>query len=175
MARHDSLRIEEVIGDNIAVLRRGMTQAELGQRVGKIQRDESRAWSNQAVSQAEKGLRAFTIADLYLVAAALETSIPRLLRLPEPEPGNTIGLQVAGMSVAPADFEHRTGNAAVVDPGADVRDGVQRAFRDVNSAQAALVEVLQTFPVWFSAPSIAPLTMSGEQPTRSDEDFPAQG
>lgn len=73
--------IEQVIGERILLRRTdlGLTQEEVGKRVGIWL---GREWSRQAVSAAEKGKRAFTAAELIAVAAALGTSIGRLLYAP---------------------------------------------------------------------------------------------
>ncbi|MFK3734060.1 helix-turn-helix transcriptional regulator [Streptomyces sp. NPDC088090] len=65
---------EEIVGFKVARLREaaGLSQAQLGASMAK-------PWSRQAVSAAEKGRRAFTLADLTAVAAALNVSTASLL------------------------------------------------------------------------------------------------
>jgi transcriptional regulator with XRE-family HTH domain len=75
------VRIEEVVGQRVAELRAptGMTQAELGQKLGELL---GKPWSRQAVSAAEKGGRAFTAAELLALAYVLEVPVGRLLTPP---------------------------------------------------------------------------------------------
>ena len=69
--------VETAIGQQIARLRtsRGLSLTQLGEAVGHYL---GRAWSRQAVHQAERGRRAFTAAELAALAMALDTSIPAL-------------------------------------------------------------------------------------------------
>jgi transcriptional regulator with XRE-family HTH domain len=71
------MQVEVAIGQQIARLReaRGMSLTQLGEAVG---RQLGRAWSRQAVHQAERGRRSFTAAELAALALALDTSIPAL-------------------------------------------------------------------------------------------------
>ncbi len=64
--------IPEVIGGHIREARekRGFTQANFGRVVGRIL--AGKPWSPQAVSQAEKGQRAFTAIELVCIAYVLE-------------------------------------------------------------------------------------------------------
>lgn len=77
------MRIEDVIGRRIAEGRDelGLTQAQLGEELAKYL---GRPWPRQAVSNAEKGGRAFGAADLVALSLALGCTIETLL---EPPPG----------------------------------------------------------------------------------------
>lgn len=156
-----SLRLDELIGHNVRRLRVPlMTQAELGARIGSLQREPDRSWSKQAVSQAERGLRPFRAVDLYLIAAALDTTLQRLLTIPNPseldalaeddgeneEIGEVVTIMAEGMDMRPRAFEQRTGKAVIANPDSAVRAGVQAAFAGVNAAQTALAGLLQTLP-----------------------------
>ncbi|MER6199810.1 helix-turn-helix transcriptional regulator [Streptomyces sp. NPDC001586] len=74
------MKIEEVIGVNVARLRDGkeMSQSQLGEALSE---HLGKSWSRQAVSAAEKGRRAFTAADLLGLARTLEVSVPSLFLL----------------------------------------------------------------------------------------------
>lgn len=75
------MELEKVIGARIAALREGkMTQAELGERVGRYL---GKPWSRQTVSAAEKGRRAFAALDLLVLS--IELDVP-LYSLFEPMP-----------------------------------------------------------------------------------------
>lgn len=75
------MKPEQVIGRSIRTIResRGMTQEDLGLRLGKLL---VRPWSRQAVSGAERGERAFTGAELLAVAHVLQTWVGALLMPP---------------------------------------------------------------------------------------------
>lgn len=75
------MRIEDVIGQWITIGREQteMTQAELGERLGKLL---GKPWSRQAVSAAEKGRRAFTAAELVAFAIVLGSNVEDLLEPP---------------------------------------------------------------------------------------------
>ncbi len=76
------MKVERIVGQNMARLRgaRGWSQPELGRQIGELLK--SKPWSRQAVSNAENGQRAFTVADLVAIACVLETSPAALLTLP---------------------------------------------------------------------------------------------
>ncbi|GGQ20704.1 MULTISPECIES: helix-turn-helix domain-containing protein [Streptosporangium] len=97
------MKIEEVIGANVAFLRedRGMSQAQLGEALGSYL---GKPWSRQAVSAAEKGRRAFTAAELVSLALALGTSLPGLL-LPMEEIPEEDGLLPGEVSVTQEQYE----------------------------------------------------------------------
>lgn len=76
------MRMEEVVGQNVARLRKdkwALSQAELGQKIGA---ECGRAWSRQTVSAAEKGDRAFTVSDLVMLAFVFQVDSAALLHLP---------------------------------------------------------------------------------------------
>lgn len=75
------MRIEEVIGTRIAAVRqsKGLSQTALGQHLAGVL---DRAWTPQQVSNAEKGKRAFTAAELIAFAFTLEVPIVELLTPP---------------------------------------------------------------------------------------------
>ncbi|TQK19104.1 transcriptional regulator with XRE-family HTH domain [Microbacterium sp. SLBN-154] len=76
------MRIEKIVGQNVARLRaaKGWSQPQFGEEIGSLLK--SKPWTRQAVSNAEKGQRAFTVADLVALACVLETSPAALLTLP---------------------------------------------------------------------------------------------
>lgn len=86
-AERFAVRIEHYIGRGISEARtqRGITQAELGER---LERYTGKAWSRQAVSSAELGNRAFTAADLLALSLALETPVTLLMAPMTVAPGN---------------------------------------------------------------------------------------
>jgi len=75
------LKIEDVIGANIADARkrRGITQADLGIKLGELLGD---GWLRQAVWSAERGKRAFTAVELIAFARTLDTTVQALLTPP---------------------------------------------------------------------------------------------
>ncbi|MHB8297983.1 MAG: helix-turn-helix transcriptional regulator [Dermatophilaceae bacterium] len=75
------MRIEEVVGQNVARLRNtwGLSQVELGQKIGQ---ECGKTWSRQTVSAAEQGGRAFTVSDLVMLAYVFQVSSDALLHLP---------------------------------------------------------------------------------------------
>ncbi len=75
------MRIEEVVGQNVARLRNtwDLSQVELGQKVGQ---ECGKPWSRQTVSAAEQGGRAFTVSDLVMLAYVFQVSSDALLHLP---------------------------------------------------------------------------------------------
>jgi transcriptional regulator with XRE-family HTH domain len=75
------MNIEGVIGSRIAAARdrRGMSQVELGKRLGEWLKGE---WSRQAVWAAERGQRAFTAAELVAFAHVLDVAVDHLLTPP---------------------------------------------------------------------------------------------
>jgi transcriptional regulator with XRE-family HTH domain len=79
--RAAALRIEEIVGDRVRARRDelGWTQAELGERVGQ---HLGATWSRQSVSAAEKGKRAFPVAELVAFAHVLDVTISYLLMPP---------------------------------------------------------------------------------------------
>lgn len=86
------MRIEEYIGRGISEsrARTGMTQAELGDKLGSY---TGKGWSRQAVSAAELGNRAFTASDLLALSLALEVPITFLICPMTVTPGtNTLDL-----------------------------------------------------------------------------------
>lgn len=67
------MKLEKVIGAQIAAARDGkMTQAELGERVGRYL---GKQWSRQTVSAAEKGGRSFTALELLVLSVELEVPL----------------------------------------------------------------------------------------------------
>lgn len=86
--RPGAVKIEEVVGQNLARLRNrwGWSQSELGEAIGQIQ---SKAWSRQTVSAAEAGSRAFTVADVVTLAVVLQVPFDTLVLLP-PEAGQVL-------------------------------------------------------------------------------------
>ncbi|WP_133061687.1 helix-turn-helix transcriptional regulator [Streptosporangium minutum] len=75
------MKIEEVIGENVLRVREGLglSQAQLGDAIADYL---GRPWSRQAVSSAEKGRRAFTAAELLVLAEILKTTVYRLMTPP---------------------------------------------------------------------------------------------
>ena len=77
------MRIEEIVGKRVQAKREelGWSQAELGQRLGK---HLGSSWSRQSVSAAEKGKRAFPVAEMVAFAHVLDVTISYLL-MPPPD------------------------------------------------------------------------------------------
>lgn len=72
---------QQLVGRRLAEIResRGMSQADLGQELGKLLK---RPWPRQTVSAAEKGERAFTATELLALAWILETPVEQFLIAP---------------------------------------------------------------------------------------------
>jgi hypothetical protein len=71
------VKLEKMIGAQVAAARDGkMTQAELGERVGRYL---GKQWSRQTVSAAEKGGRAFTALELLALSTELDVPLSSLL------------------------------------------------------------------------------------------------
>jgi transcriptional regulator with XRE-family HTH domain len=68
------MKVSEIVGQRVRWAReeRGLTQAELGQRVGELL---GKAWFPQAVSEAERGRRQFTAEELLALAYVLDKPI----------------------------------------------------------------------------------------------------
>jgi len=80
------MELEKVIGARIAALRDGkMTQAELGERVGRYM---GKPWSRQTVSAAEKGRRAFAALDLLVLSVELDVPLYSLFAPAPSEQGD---------------------------------------------------------------------------------------
>jgi transcriptional regulator with XRE-family HTH domain len=75
------MTVEELVGQNVRERRkrRGMTQEGLG---AELEQYLGRAWSRQAVSQAESGQRAFPASELLALTLALECTVNHLLNPP---------------------------------------------------------------------------------------------
>lgn len=75
------MKIEEVVGRQISIVRerRGLSQAELGQRLGEWL---DKPWRKQIVWQAERGQRAFNVVELVAFAHVLDVSVVTLLKPP---------------------------------------------------------------------------------------------
>lgn len=88
------VRVPEIVGRNVRRAReeRGLTQAELGQRLELVL---GRAWSTQAVSAAEKGRRNFAAEDVMGLALVLEHPVADFFNVVENVeielPGRTFG------------------------------------------------------------------------------------
>jgi transcriptional regulator with XRE-family HTH domain len=76
-----TVRVEEVVGRRIRDAReaRGISQAEFGKSLGALL---DRTWTRQAVSDAEKGKRAFTAQELVALSIVIGCEITDLFRLP---------------------------------------------------------------------------------------------
>jgi len=87
MAEHTEMqgrvKIEQIVGENVNRLRkrRGWTQTELGQEVGKV---TGKPWARSVVSMAEAGDRAFAVADLVTLCYVFEVA-PEALLVMTPE------------------------------------------------------------------------------------------
>lgn len=75
------MRVEEVVGRRIRDAReaRGISQTEFGTSLGALL---DRVWTRQAVSDAEKGKRAFTAQELVALSIVIGCEITDLFRLP---------------------------------------------------------------------------------------------
>jgi len=78
------MKVEQVVGRRMAEVRElnGITQAQLGEQLGELLRDEGRPWSRQAVSHAEQGGRSFTAVEIVGIAYVLGVPVDRLLTPP---------------------------------------------------------------------------------------------
>ncbi|MFF2387840.1 helix-turn-helix transcriptional regulator [Agromyces sp. NPDC058104] len=100
-----SLRIEKLVGQNMAGLRaaRHWSQADFGKAIGELL---GKAWTRQAVSNAEMGKRTFTVADLVAIAYVYETSPAALMTL---QPASHVASIVIGnVSIPRKDLENPT-------------------------------------------------------------------
>ncbi|MBB6437210.1 helix-turn-helix transcriptional regulator [Streptomyces candidus] len=99
------MRIEEVIGANVARLRDGkeLSQSQLGEALAE---HLGKPWSRQAVSAAEKGRRAFTAADLLALSRTLDVSVPTLFLLKDWRGSNAVEL-ADGISVSADEYRDR--------------------------------------------------------------------
>ena len=75
------MRVEELVGRRIRAERErlGLTQGQLGEKLGE---KLGRSWPRQAVSAAEQGNRAFTVAELLALAFTLGLSVGGMLMPP---------------------------------------------------------------------------------------------
>lgn len=98
------MKIERIVGQKMARLRtaKDWSQPELGRAIGDLLR--TKPWSRQAVSSAENGQRAFTVADLVAIACVLETSPAALLTLPP----TAEKIEVGEASIPREDLENPT-------------------------------------------------------------------
>lgn len=92
--------IEEHIGEKVASLRKGMewNQRELGEALEKA---TGHKWERQSVWAAEKGKRAWAVADLLGVAQVFNVTVAELVTTPEP-------LSVGGTVQTPEEIKRRT-------------------------------------------------------------------
>lgn len=77
-----TVRIEEIIGLRISQARqtRHLSQTEFGLALGRYL---AQSWTRQAVCTAEKGLRSFTAAEIFAIAAAIDCAPSDLFSLPD--------------------------------------------------------------------------------------------
>lgn len=98
---------QQVVGQRLAEIRegRGMSQADLGQELGKLLK---RPWPRQTVSAAEKGERAFTATEIVALAWILETPVDQFLVAPSDvraivmPSGTTIDAESLRQAIRPA-------------------------------------------------------------------------
>lgn len=92
------MKLEEVVGVNVARLRehKRMSQAELGDKLGQYL---GKPWTRQAVSAAEKGRRAFAVAELVALASTLEADMAELLSVMLAVPDEEVELPGASISM----------------------------------------------------------------------------
>jgi transcriptional regulator with XRE-family HTH domain len=145
------VRVEEVIGQRMhdARERQGMTQEELGRKIGERL---GREWPRQAVSSAERGGRTFGAAEMVAIAAALGTSVGNLLLPPrgldEVElPGGTMSrteLVAAAVHAMSTDFQFDAmfDSIARLGKDADLISGEVELLREMV-ARAAVVASVQ--------------------------------
>jgi transcriptional regulator with XRE-family HTH domain len=101
------VRVEEIVGQRIRERREQLelSQAQLGKLIGE---HLGRDWPRQAVSAAERGQRAFTVAEMVTLAYVLGVSIGQLLTPPvgtekiEVAPGVQAERDVLMMALVPA-------------------------------------------------------------------------
>lgn len=98
-----TVKIERIVGQNVAALRaaKDWSQPRLGAEIGRLL--GSKSWSRQAVSNAERGDRAFSVADLVAIAAVLETSPGALLTL---APASTSTIELGDASFRPEELQN---------------------------------------------------------------------
>jgi transcriptional regulator with XRE-family HTH domain len=91
------MRVEEAVGRQIARLRaqRQLSLTDLGESLGRYL---DKAWSRQAVYQAERGGRAFTAAELTALALVLDTSVQALFRADDDR------IELPGAVVSPEEY-----------------------------------------------------------------------
>src|SRR5438552_2006959 len=91
------MRVEEAIGTQIARLRaqRQLSLAGLGEALGQYL---GKAWSRQAVHQAERGQRSFTAAELTGLALVLDTSVQALFRAEDDQ------IELPGRAISPEEY-----------------------------------------------------------------------
>lgn len=123
------MRIEEVVGSRIAQARerRGMTQTELGKQLGKWL---NTAWLPQAVWTAEKGKRAFPVADLVAFAHVLDVPVSYLLTPASPDVQE---VQMPSKAMLPR--EALAEATLPSNPVGEVLHDMQQALADLVAAQ----------------------------------------
>lgn len=141
---NDHPTIEQIVGERIRHKREllGLTQKELGERLGQYL---DKPWNLQAVYEAEKGLRAFRVAELVGFAAALDMSIGRLT-----DPGGETVRLPSGMDVEPDDWPGRSVEAlrewraeTLMDVITTVEDDLDMVHQAVTLANNAAAESLR--------------------------------
>lgn len=122
------MKLEEVIGSRVAAAReqRGLSQAELGKRLGDWL---EKPWARQAVWSAEQGKRAFTAAELVAFAHVLDVPVEHLLTPP---------VEVREVEMPSTEKLPRSVLAEATLPSQPARE----VFRDMQEALADLVDNL---------------------------------
>ncbi len=148
------MKIEQVVGARIAEVRerRGMTQTELGKRLGQYLKVE---WLPQAVWTAEQGKRAFPVADLVAFAHVLDIPVsylltpPQKIRQVEMPSGATLSSDALTEAALPADeVGERLHDARAA--LADLAEANERAVSEQTAVQeragtlAVLLEEMMT-------------------------------
>jgi transcriptional regulator with XRE-family HTH domain len=142
------MKLEEVIGAQVANCRGDMTQAELGERLGQ---HLGRPWSRQTVSAAEKGGRAFTAVELLALSVVLEVPLGYLFTPPATTPGVERGIEMPGGAVVPVErlLRHTLPGPeqeSLIDHYAGVSQEAAGLRRDLAGAQRMITDLQGSIP-----------------------------
>jgi transcriptional regulator with XRE-family HTH domain len=137
--------MQEVVGRRVRDLRerKDMSQADLGRAVGPFL---GRAWSRQTMSFAEQGGRAWTAAELAVLAHLLETSVSLLFVPPAGDedielPGGarlTHTQMVTAALGVPGDLPAMDALAALADVAQNITEGYKTVVAGAQTMQRLL-------------------------------------
>lgn len=137
-----ALTIEQVIGANVAHLRResGMTQVELGRALEPF---TGSTWSHSNLSLAEKGRRGWSANDVLSVAMVFQVPVWALFT---PRPDQAGDLHTAGQAVVTqAEWITRTAAPSAAAP-ADAEQVNREVERVTEAARKAIANILFVRP-----------------------------